>query len=246
MSIFLSIVLTPFIVLVSVPFFIFAVITTSLAFFTLFLRVLIVYIELAVVVVHNHFSLPPSPKKKPSLSRKKSGRSIAGSRSSSGSLTPKLPIPDSGIYPSTPLTRDFEGVGGWRFPDAGDDDSEALWTGMNARLELPALVSVGGELKAKHERNLTTGALVGDRSMLKGGLSQRPRPTSAFVSGTASPEEVFAEARTSRSAADLGEAGMAGLGLGMNMGKVRMKHRKSSSSSTGSSVKTTQTLGMTG
>ncbi|MCJ1386700.1 hypothetical protein MMC17_009826 [Xylographa soralifera] len=246
MSMILSIALTPFILLVSVPLFIVAVITTSLAFSTLFLRVLIVYIELAIVVVHNHFSLPPAPKKEASLSRKKSGRSIAGSRSSSGSLTPKLLVPDSGIYPSTPLARDFEGVGGWRFPEAGDDDSEALWTGMNTRLELPALASVGGELKAKHERSLTTGALISDRPMLKMAASQRPRPVSAFVSGTASPEEVFAEARTSRSAADLGEAGMAGLGLGMNMGKVRRKRRKSSSSSTGSSVKTTQTLGRTG
>ncbi|MCJ1286299.1 hypothetical protein MMC26_005644 [Xylographa opegraphella] len=245
MSIFLSIVLTPFILLVSVPLFIFAVITTSLAFSTLFLRVLIVYVELAVVVVHNHFSLPPPPRKEASLSRKKSGRSIAGSRSSSGSLTPKLPVPDSGIYPATPLARDFEGVGGWRFPDDGDDDSEALWTGMNARLELPALASLGSELKAKHERSLTTGALIGDR-LAKGMISQRPRPVSAFVSGTTSPEEVFAGARASRSAADLGEEGRGGLGLGMNMGKARIRHRKSSSSSTGSSGRTIQTLGMTG
>ena len=117
---------------------------------------------------------------------------------------------------------------------------------MNARLELPALANVGGELKAKHERSLTTGALIGDRLTMKGVASQRPRPGSAFVSGTASPEEVFAEARPSRSAADLGEVGMAGLGLGMNMGKVRTKHRKSSCSSTGSSGKTTTTLGMMG
>ncbi|MCJ1292704.1 hypothetical protein MMC34_004257 [Xylographa carneopallida] len=246
MSLLLSIALTPFILLVSVPLFIFAIITTSLAFSTLFLRVLIVYVELAVVVIHNHFSLSPSPKQEPVLSRKKSGRSIAGSRSSSGSLTPKLPVSDSGLYPSTPLARDFEGVGGWRFPDAEDDDSEALWTGMNARLELPALASMGGELKAKHERSLTTGALISDRPMLKGVGFQRPRPVSAFGSGTASPEEVYADAKTSRSAADLGEAEMVGLGLGMNMGKVRMKHRKSSSSSTGSSGKTAHTLGMTG
>ncbi|MCJ1404286.1 hypothetical protein MMC11_007511 [Xylographa trunciseda] len=246
MSMFLSIALTPFILVVSVPLFVFAIITTSLAFSTLLLRVLIVYIELAVVVVHNHFSLAPSSNKQPPLSHKKSGRSIAGSRSSSGSLTPKLPVPDSGIYPSTPLARDFEGVGGWRFPDAEDDDSEALWTGMNARLELPALAIVGGELKAKHERSLTTGALLGDRPTIKRATSQRPRPISAYMSGTASPEEVFAGARASRSVADLGEAGMGGLGLGMNMGRVRGKHRKSSSSSTGSSGKTTQTSIMMG
>ncbi|MCJ1390164.1 hypothetical protein MMC18_003022 [Xylographa bjoerkii] len=246
MSVLLSIALTPFILFLSVPLFIFAVLTTSLAFSTLLLRVLIVYIELAVVVVHNHFSLPPSSKKEASLSRKKSGRSIAGSYSSTGSLTPKLPVPDSSIYPSTPLARDFEGVGGWRFPDAETDDSEALWTGMNARLELPALATVGGELKAKHERSLTTGTLISDRPTLKRATSQRPRPISALVSGTASPEEVFPGARASRNAADLGDAGMAGLGLGMNMGKVRRKHRKSSSSSTGSSGKTTQTLGITG
>ena len=144
MSLLLSIVLTPFILLVSIPLVIFAVVTTSLAFSTLLLRVLIVYIELAVVVVHNHFSFPLSSKRQPPLSRKKSRRSIAGSRSSSGSLTPKVPALDSSIYPSTPLARDFEGVGGWRFPDADEDDSEALWTSMNARLELPALSTVGG------------------------------------------------------------------------------------------------------
>jgi hypothetical protein len=37
---------------------------------------------------------------------------------------------------TTKITRDFEGVGGWR--TLGDDDEEALWMGMNSRLHLSA------------------------------------------------------------------------------------------------------------
>jgi hypothetical protein len=49
------------------------------------------------------------------------------------------------------LTRDFEGVGGWRVP--GDDDEEALWMGINSRLQLPAETPT-----RRHARSLTGGA----------------------------------------------------------------------------------------
>jgi len=45
--------------------------------------------------------------------------------------------------------RDYEGVGGWRVE--GDEPEEALWIGMNARLELP--LPGGGQ--RMHRRSLT-------------------------------------------------------------------------------------------
>jgi hypothetical protein len=54
------------------------------------------------------------------------------------------------------LTRDFEGVGGWRVP--GDDDEEALWMGINSRLQLPAETPT-----RRHARSLTGGASPGQR-----------------------------------------------------------------------------------
>ncbi|MCJ1474465.1 hypothetical protein MMC13_003123 [Lambiella insularis] len=243
MSKLLTVALTPIVLFISFPLFIFAIFTTSLAFSTLLLRVLIVYVELGVVVIHNQFSSPAPTGADQSLTRKKSGRSIATSRSSSGSLTPRLTAPGSAIYPATPLARDFEGVGGWRFPDQEDDDSDTLWTGMNARLELPAAGISGGDHKFKHERSLTTSAVATERPGFKRAGSQRPRPISAFVSGTTSPEEMFGEGKTSRSVTDMRDTSA---GLGMNMGKVRRKHRKSSSSSTGSSGKTMRGSGTVG
>lgn len=112
---------------------------------------------------------------------------------------------------------------------------------MNARLELPAAGIAGGDHKFKHGRSLTTSAVPSERPGFKRATSQRTRPFSAFVSGTTSPEEVFGEAKPSRSVADMREAS---LGLGMNMGKVRRKHRKSSSSSTGSFGKTMRGSGV--
>lgn len=177
--------------------------------------------------------------------------------SSSSSLTPKGGTLGSITYPTTPLVRDFEGVGGWRLPGPGEDDEEVdLWTNINSRLELPALSATTSDLKHKHERALTggSGAGAGERPGLRRAKSQssRARPFSAFISGTTSPEEVdgagYGEGRMTKSTADLRDtnAGV-GLGLGagvnMNVGKVRAsKHRKSSSSSTGSSGRTQSTL----
>ncbi|MCJ1250496.1 hypothetical protein MMC30_007724 [Trapelia coarctata] len=251
----LSLFLAPLITIVSLPLLLFAIFTTTLAFSTLLIRVLIVYAELFIVVIHNHFSFPQTSKHysaptTPTLPRQKSHRSIS-SKSSSSSLTPKAVVLGSVTYPTTPLARDFEGVGGWRFPSPDDDEEdEDMWTNINKRLELPALSTTTSDLKHKHERSLTGGSIAGTRERpgLRRAKSQtnRARPYSAFVSGTTSPEEVcgagYGERRMSKSTADLGDTG-AGLGLGMNVGKVRAtKHRKSSSSSTGSSGKALSTL----
>ncbi|KAK4181921.1 hypothetical protein QBC36DRAFT_316893 [Triangularia setosa] len=48
-------------------------------------------------------------------------------------LTPAA-FADSGLTPSVGLDRDYEGIGGWRLDDNGNDSD---WTNINSRLELP-------------------------------------------------------------------------------------------------------------
>lgn len=147
---FWSFLISPFVLLFSFPLLYFAIFTSFIAFLTLLVRVLIVYIELAAAVIHDHLvsppprkaSLPTSPALTPNVRDSKSRRSsvISFQSTTTGSTTPKIQDGQfpPGIYPSqAPLTRDFEGVGGWRFagPDSSEDDS--LWTTMNSRLELP-------------------------------------------------------------------------------------------------------------
>ncbi|KAK3368970.1 hypothetical protein B0T24DRAFT_346345 [Lasiosphaeria ovina] len=43
-------------------------------------------------------------------------------------------VTESGLTPSVGMDRDFEGIGGWRLDDDGDD---ANWANINSRLELP-------------------------------------------------------------------------------------------------------------
>lgn len=72
-------------------------------------------------------------------------------------MTPKALESNSfGIYSSEgiELERDFEGVGGWRVP--GSDDDDVLWTSMNSRLELPAIID---EHNLNHRRSLTASSL---------------------------------------------------------------------------------------
>lgn len=190
--------LAPPLLFISFPLFIFAIITTALATVTLFLRVLLVYSDLAVAVLQNSisYSSPISipPPQRPLLSKQKYQRSVAPSRSSStsGSLTPKLP--PSSPYPESSLTRDFEGVGGWRFPGPNDADEDS-WTGMNARLEIPITASVATngdsiEKRTNHKRSMTSGALSLHRPLLLGSKIKK-RPVSAVPTGTVSPDETF-------------------------------------------------------
>ncbi|MCJ1351733.1 MAG: hypothetical protein MMC33_001717 [Icmadophila ericetorum] len=154
---FWSFLISPVVFFFSIPLLYFAVFTSIIAFTTLFIRVLVVYIELFTAVIHDQFISPPPPRKLSSLSSSSTpslgGKDSRSRRSSAisfqsidttGSITPRI-IADGGggqfppgIYPSqAPLTRDFEGIGGWRFagPDSSEDDS--LWTTINSRLELP-------------------------------------------------------------------------------------------------------------
>ena len=95
-----------------------------------------------------------------SFSRQNGGRyrrrrlSGAGSSGSLGSLTPKSDngngnnnnnnnssgsLQGSMLIPSVGMSRDFEGVGGWRL----DDQDDGVWMQINSRLELPMERSSG-------------------------------------------------------------------------------------------------------
>ncbi|KAF2187916.1 hypothetical protein K469DRAFT_704188 [Zopfia rhizophila CBS 207.26] len=158
----------PLLLLISIPLAIFAVLTTTIAFSTLTLRVSIVYFELGLALIHSYL-FPPSPTSikhpKPSSPRRTSPQRPRNRRTSAASTTSSADtaLPShpprlhnkSGSFASLIGTgepnRDFEGVGGWRV--SGDDDEEALWMGMNSRLELPAVIP-----KRKHQRSLTGGS----------------------------------------------------------------------------------------
>lgn len=43
-----------------------------------------------------------------------------------------------GLPPTLGMERDFEGLGGWRFSGAGNEDEDAVWDALHSRLELPA------------------------------------------------------------------------------------------------------------
>ncbi|CAO2653810.1 Nn.00g032210.m01.CDS01 [Neocucurbitaria sp. VM-36] len=165
----------PFVVfVVSIPLAIFAIMTTSLAVALLSCRALVVYFQLGVALA-SAWLLPALPKSssrvtsshRPSSSgqssptRQRNRRSSAVSTTSQDSAT-VAPAPHasrlhnksgsfSSLIGTSEITRDFEGVGGWRV--AGDEDEEALWMGINSRLQLPADAPT-----RRHKRSLTGGA----------------------------------------------------------------------------------------
>lgn len=157
--------------LVSVPLAGFAIVTTSLAITLLSFRALVVYFQLGIALVGAWLS-PPLPKSSSRLSyspstpspqrsspvRQRRRRSSNGSNASQDtavSATHARLHKKSGslitLIGTSDMTRDFEGVGGWRV--AGDEDEEALWMGINSRLQLPADVPI-----RRHKRSLTGGA----------------------------------------------------------------------------------------
>lgn len=172
---------TPFILLsVSIPLAIFAVLTTSIAVSLLSFRALAVYCRLAIAIVGAWVSPSPS---KPVLLRGSSLLPSSARQSPTGQLqhhrrtstASTASSQDTALYSAhtsrllkyknnsltaligtSELTRDFEGVGGWRVP--GDDDEEALWMGINSRLQLPAETPT-----RRHARSLTGGASPGQR-----------------------------------------------------------------------------------
>jgi hypothetical protein len=164
--------LAPVILLsISIPLAILAAFTTSVAFFLLFCRAFVVYIEFTVALVGTWFD-PTSAKKSPSLYRsppsssptqlspirhRQLHSSIGSSSSFPDAIVPsarpgRLDI-SSGMTPldTTEVPRDYEGVGGWRTP--GNGDEEAPWMGMNSRLQLP-----GDTPARRHQRSRSGGS----------------------------------------------------------------------------------------
>lgn len=158
--------IAPFVIVsVSVPLVVFAVVTTSIALSLLAFRGFVVYAQLGTALLGAWLS-PEAPKPAPqrraiSAGRMSPPRNRHRRNSSNGSGTSQdTTIPGAGLGPKSgsftallggsEVTRDYEGVGGWR--DTGNEDEEALWMGMNSRLELPAVIP-----GRRHQRRHTGG-----------------------------------------------------------------------------------------
>jgi hypothetical protein len=145
----------PLLFLVSFPLAIFAAVTTSIAVSLLTVRVSIVYFELGVALVHAYlFPEPgkPAPRRvvppaSPPRFRRTSTSSdstapaarIQTKSGSSASLVNAIQMANA---------RDFEGVGGWRYYEG--EEEEAIWMGMNKRLELPLALPPGRRHQRRH------------------------------------------------------------------------------------------------
>ncbi len=159
---------SPFIiVLVSVPLAIFAVVTTSVALSLLAFRGFIVYAQLGTALLsawlspaapksaaaqqHHHAS--PERSSPRNRNRRNSSNGSGTSSQDTAVLTSRLGQKSgsfTGLFGEGGLTRDYEGVGGWR--ETGNEDEEALWIGINSRLQLPAATS-----GRRHQRRHTSG-----------------------------------------------------------------------------------------
>ncbi|KAL8996337.1 MAG: hypothetical protein Q9169_004137 [Polycauliona sp. 2 TL-2023] len=154
MSRLVSTLLYPLLLLITAPLLLFAIFSTFAASATLLCRVLLVYADLAVVLVKSQLlyhhqpsttsTVPPSQAKNARPSRPPSRRRSSHSKFNECS--------GLAIYSAGTMERDFEGVGGWRIPNTEGEDF--LWTSMNARLELPAFTD--GHFR-HHRRARTSG-----------------------------------------------------------------------------------------
>jgi len=169
---------TPFILLsVSIPLAFFAVVTTSIAVSLHSFRAITVYCRLSIAIIGAWLSpsasnpvplraplMPSSARHSPTGQRHRRASTASTTSSQDAALhsahTSRLLKHKNNsltaLIGTSELTRDFEGVGGWRVP--GDDDEEALWMGINSRLQLPAETPT-----RRHPRSLTGGASPGQR-----------------------------------------------------------------------------------
>lgn len=192
----------------SFPLISFALFTTSIALVTLLIRVSVLYVELVLALIRSainpstaekqHVPFQPHSFEADEItrvrphprSRRASQQSFSSTASSSplqiaasgptSTTTPQLGAVNNAHWPiATPGPRDYEGVGGWRFPTstAEDETEEALWTRINSRLELPALCIPSPTVMSR-PRTYSNGTKRG------GGYSV---PGSALTSGAASP-----------------------------------------------------------
>ncbi|KAL9632402.1 MAG: hypothetical protein Q9164_005342 [Protoblastenia rupestris] len=248
MSRTVCIILSPALLLISIPLAVFAALTTTLAFSTLFIRALIVYVELASVLIQNQITPRTASKRLPNPlksgnpgssevanARSKNFRrsSTASGSSNGGSTTPKVPSTSGfGIYGSEGPSRDFEGVGGWRIPGPNDEE-DILWTNMNSRLELPTMTD--GRPR-NHHRSRTSGSFTAMPLTSFSRTTSRARtPTGYPAPGrSTSPPEYFRNRPPSKSTTSLDLS---------NTGKPLLRHKPSSSS--GSSHSSIRTLHIT-
>ncbi|KAL2206559.1 hypothetical protein CC79DRAFT_1322988 [Sarocladium strictum] len=160
--------IVPFLFLTTIPLALFASITTLLAFSILSLRVIVVYLDLALSMLPRPLiytanlkqssiasstasaSLPNSRSSSPTLlHRRRRRRSSATSLISAGSATSLTDSRGLGLMPSVGPARDYEGIGGWRVGTSADDEA---WTSVsNPRLELPV-----GDPHHHHHRHHST------------------------------------------------------------------------------------------
>ena len=248
MSKMLYIVLSPVLLVISIPLASFALITTTFAVSTLCFRVLIVYVDLLAVVIHNyltsqtitdHVRITQEQKADINDRYRQDRRGSTPLGHTIGAMTSTVPDASSfQSYSASSVDRDFEGVGGWRMPGSEEDD--LIWTSMNSRLELPAAV---GERQRKHHRSRTSGSTLprafGSHPRISPTLSssdipsrsQIRTPKGLLVFETASPKEYFTMSPFSKSTTALDAA---------HIGKAL--HRKSSTSTTTSSSNSIRTL----
>jgi hypothetical protein len=164
------------IVLLSVPLAMFAVITTSIALSLLAFRGLVVYTQLGTALLGAWLSpTPPKPaalrqqtittpspeRTSPPRSRnRRSSSNLSGTSSQDFTVAAARLTHRSGSFTAllggNELTRDYEGVGGWR--DPGNKEEEALWMGINSRLQLPAATP-----GRRHQRRHTGGQIPNQR-----------------------------------------------------------------------------------
>jgi hypothetical protein len=158
----------PALILVSIPLVFFAILTSTIAFTTLLIRVSIVYFELALALLRSSLFTEPSKPLRQSHTHhhvpssntpRRRGSTISISSSQDFGHPGKHEPRKSESFASflgagVNTRRDYEGIGGWR--DAGEDPAdEALWIGMNSRLELPAITPAR---QRHHQRSLTGGS----------------------------------------------------------------------------------------
>lgn len=208
MSNYLCVAMYPLLLLFSFPLIIFAFLTTTAAISTLFLRVLLVYADLAAVLIKNQISYhQPSQSTSPPTQgsqqspRRSSTRSSSGDQHAfGGSRTPKsVESSGLGIYSAGSMQRDFEGVGGWRIPNTEGED--VLWTSMNARLELPAF----GDGPHRHHRRAITASGTPMSARTRAAEQQDVEtPVTPRALGTTSPQEYFVNWHASKSTTALG------------------------------------------
>ncbi|KAI4209616.1 MAG: hypothetical protein LQ351_007465 [Letrouitia transgressa] len=176
----MSLILTPFLLIISIPLSIFAFLTTAFAFSTLFFRVCLVYAELAAVLLHNHFIAQTSHSAfvgGEGESPTQSTKSSATGKAPNPQITPPKTRESSGLVH---LGRDYEGIGGWAIPSSEQED--VLWTTMNSRLELPAAKNESRQ--RHHRRSITSGSDSCVASRPVAALRPRPQISQSHSSNT--------------------------------------------------------------